>query len=145
MLGLLALATSAQRRQWLHPLGQLAVAYSPTLPLLGWYFWQKGTATAQPAQHYDENLWSWLRLEALHYSGSAEGTYRWLVATLLLVALAAAGAQLRRGAAVRPVLPWAGVVLLLVAAYVALPDEIAGGSIIRPRWGCSATWCCWGA
>ncbi|NML67344.1 hypothetical protein HHL22_19250 [Hymenobacter sp. RP-2-7] len=135
LLGLLALAAGWQQRQVLRALGQLAVAYAPTLPLLGWYFWHKGAATAQPAQQYGENLWSWVRLEALHYSGSAEGTYRWLVALLLLAALVAATGQLWRGAAIRPVLPWLGALLLLLVAYVALPDEIAGGSIIRPRWG----------
>ena len=135
LLGLLALAAGIQQRQLPRALGQLAVAYAPTLPLLGWYFWQKGAATAQPVQHYGANFWSWLRLEALHYSGSAEGTYRWLMAVLLLAALLAAGWQLRRGAAAGPVLPWLGALLPLIAAYVALPDEISGGSIIRPRWG----------
>ena len=138
LLGLLALAAPGGQRQWrvvAHQLGRLLLAYLPTLPLLGWYFWHKGTATSQPAQDYAANLWAWLRLEPIHYFGAAEGSYRWLVATLLAAALVAAGVQLRRGAAGWPVLPWAVAVLLLLGAYVALPDEISGGSVIRPRWG----------
>ena len=137
LLGLLTLAALGPQRQWWaapRQLVRLLLAYLPTLPLLGWYFWQKGTATSQPVQDYATNLWSWVRLEPIHYFSSAEGSYRWLVAALLGAALGAAGVRLWRGAAGWPVLPWVVATLLLLSAYVALPDTISGGSIIRPRW-----------
>ena len=58
------------------------------------------------------------------------------MAGLLTVAsLAAAGWALRRQVATWPLVPWALGLLLLLGAYVAMPDAIAGGSITRPRWG----------
>lgn len=136
LLGLLAVAGSGQR--WparLRELGVLLLAYLPTLPLLGWYFGQQGAAMRHPAEAYGENLWNWLRLEPIHYVGSAEGTYRWLVAGLLAAATGLAIRQVLRGKADPRISPWAVGALLLLAAYVALPDEVAGGSITRPRWG----------
>lgn len=137
LLGLLALATHRTHpRRRLTELGVLLLAHLPTLLLLGWYAAHKGTATSAPALSYGANLWEWFRLEPIHYFGSAEGSYRWLLAGLLTVAVGVAGARvLRRQAAAWPVLPWALGTLLLAAAYVALPDAIAGGSITRPRWG----------
>ncbi|OGX86555.1 hypothetical protein BEN47_12950 [Hymenobacter lapidarius] len=139
LLGLLAIfqsPTKAGFAAFLRRTGWLLLAYLPTLPLLGWYFWQKGTATSAPAQHYGENFADWLHLEPLAYFGSAEGTYRWLVAGLILLALAGASWQLlRRQVQLKAVLPWATGTLLLLLAYIILPDAISGGSIIRPRWG----------
>jgi hypothetical protein len=137
LLGLLAVVTN---RAWpgrlLTELGILLLTHLPTLLLLAWYAAHKGTATSQPALDYGANLWEWFRLEPIHYFGSAEATYRWLVAGLLTVAVAVAGLRLmRRQAAGWPVLPWALGVLLLLGAYMAMPDAIAGGSITRPRWG----------
>jgi hypothetical protein len=137
LLGLLALAANRARpTRLLTELGLLLLAHLPTLLLLGWYAVHKGTATSEPALSYSTNLWEWFRLEPIHYFGSAEGSYRWLLAGLLTVAVGVAGARvLRRQVAAWPVLPWALGLLLLVAAYVAMPDAIAGGSITRPRWG----------
>lgn len=135
----LGLLIAADRTRWAalkRELGVLLLAYLPTLPLLGWYFWHKGAATNQPAQHYTEHLWNWLRLEPLHYFGSAEGTYRWLLSGLLTLAIAATLRQVvQRKSSGWPLLPWALGTLLLLGAYVVLPDAVAGGSITRPRWG----------
>ena len=49
--------------------------------------------------------------------------------------LAAVGRVVRRQASGWPLLPWALGALLLLGAYIAMPDAIAGGSITRPRWG----------
>jgi len=136
LLGLLVVAGSRQR--WparLRELGFLLLAYLPSLPLMGWYIWQQGATTRNPAEHYGENLWNWLRLEPIHYAGSAEGTYRWLVAGLLAGATGLVLRQIPRGRASRQVGPWALGTLLLLTAYVIMPDEVAGGSITRPRWG----------
>ena len=137
LLGLLAVvANRAQPRRLLAELGILLLAHLPTLLLLAWYAAHKGTATDQPVLDYGTNLWEWFRLEPIRYLGSAEATYRWLVAGLLTVAsLAAAGRALRCQVAAAPLVPWALGLLLLLAAYVAMPDAIAGGSITRPRWG----------
>jgi hypothetical protein len=137
LLGLLAVvANRAHPRQLLAELGILLLAHLPTLLLLAWYAAHKGTATSQPALNYAANLWEWFRLEPIRYFGSAEATYRWLVAGLLTVAsLAAAGWALRRQVAAWSLAPWALGLLLLLVAYVAMPDAIAGGSITRPRWG----------
>jgi len=133
LLGLLLLSNSYDRgATLLREFGLLALAYLPTLPLMGWYFWHQGTTTSHPAEQYSANLWNWLRLEPIHWVGSAEGTYRWLVTGLLAGAL---GLALRRQASYRPMLPWAIGTLLLLGAYVALPDAVAGGSVTRPRWG----------
>lgn len=137
LLGLLALATyRAQPTRLLTELGILLLTHFPTLLLLAWYVAHKGTATSQPALSYGTNLWEWFRLEPIHYFGSAEATYRWLIAGLLTVGAGAVGKQLlRRPAAGWPVAPWALGLLLLLGAYVVMPDAIAGGSITRPRWG----------
>lgn len=117
-------------------LGILLLAYLPTLLLLAWYAVHKGTATSQPALDYGANLWDWLRLEPIRYFGSAETTYRWLVAGLLAGAAALVGSWVgRRQVSGWPVAPWVLGFLLLLAAYVVLPDAIASGSITRPRWG----------
>lgn len=137
LLGLLLLSTYYdQGAALLREFGLLALAYLPTLPLLGWYFWHQGTTTSHTSEQYGVNLWNWLRLEPIHWVGSAEGTYRWLVAGLLAGALGLAlWPMLRRRASYRPMLPWAIGTLLLLGAYVALPDAVAGGSVTRPRWG----------
>jgi hypothetical protein len=137
LLGLLLLSNYYDRgATLLREFGLLALAYLPTLPLMGWYFWHQGTTTSHPAEQYGANLWNWLRLEPIHWVGSAEGTYRWLVAGLLAGALGLAlRPMLRRQASYRPLLPWAIGTLLLLGAYVALPDAVAGGSVTRPRWG----------
>lgn len=137
LLGLLALSAAARQRSWVaagRELGVLLLAYLPTLPLLWWYFRVKGTAASAPPSNYAESFWSWLRLAPLHYFGSAEGSYRWMIAALFGLLGLAAGWQVRRGAASRLALPWLLAGLLLLGAYVALPDAIAGGSIIKPRW-----------
>jgi hypothetical protein len=137
LLGLLVLSRAMQRRSWAAAgsgLGTLLLAYLPTLPLLGWYFLLKGTATASPATDYASSLWEWLRLEPLHYFGSAEGSYRWMVAGLLALLGIIASRQVWRGAAGWPAAPWLVAGLLLLGAYVALPDAISGGSNIKPRW-----------
>lgn len=137
LLGLLAVvAYRAQPAQLLTELGILLLTHFPTLLLLAWYAAHKGTAIAQPALDYGTNLWEWFRLEPIHYFGSAEATYRWLLAGLLTVCVVATCAQvLRRQVAGWPLLPWALGVALLLGAYIAMPDAIAGGSITRPRWG----------
>lgn len=137
LLGLLAAATARPRWATLRrEFGVLLIVYLPTGLLLGWYFWHKGTAMSQPTQHYGENAWAWLRLEPIHYFGAAESTYRWLVAGMVTAAGGIGLRQLARYPARRPaVLPWALGLLLLLAAYVVLPDAVAGGSVTRPRWG----------
>ena len=137
LLGLLVLAANrAHLARLLTELGVLLLAHLPTLLLLAWYAAHKGTATGQPALDYGANLWEWFRLEPIRYFGSAEATYRWLIAGLLTAAVAAAGARVvRREVAGWPAVPWALGLLLLLGAYVAMPDAIAGGSITRPRWG----------
>jgi len=137
VLGLLAvIANRAQPPRLLTELGVLLLTHLPTLLLLAWYAAHKGTSTGQPALAYGTNLWEWFRLDPIHYSGSAEGTYRWLVAILLTMGLAACcGQVLRRRVAGWPFLPWALGTLLLLGACIAMPDAIAGGSITRPRWG----------
>jgi hypothetical protein len=75
-------------------------------------------------------------LEPIHYFGAAEGTYRWLLAALLAACVVAACTRVvRQQVSGWPLLPWALGALLLLGAYVAMPDAIAGGSITRPRWG----------
>lgn len=137
LLGLLALtAHRARPAQLLAELGILLLTHFPTLLLLAWYAAHKGTATSQPALAYGTNLWEWFRLEPIHYFGSAEASYRWLLAGLLTAAVGVAGRRiLRRPVTGWPVVAWGLGLLLLLGAYVALPDAIAGGSIIRPRWG----------
>lgn len=137
LLGLLAVvAGRARPARLLTELGILLLTHLPTLLLLAWYAARKGTATGQPALDYGINLWEWFRLEPIHYFGSAEGTYRWLLAAVLIGCIVAACARVvRRQASGWPLLPWALGFLLLLGAYVAMPDAIAGGSITRPRWG----------
>lgn len=137
LLGLLAVITNRARPARLcTELGILLLTHFPTLLLLAWYAAHKGTATGQPALDYGTNLWEWFRLEPIHYFGSAEASYRWLVAGLLTIfAVVACTRVIRREVAGWPVLPWVLGLLLLLGAYVAMPDAIAGGSITRPRWG----------
>ena len=140
LLGLLVVAQSQPGGlpTFFRRVGRLLLAYLPTLPLLCWYFWHKGTATSAPAQHYGENFWNWLHLEPIAYLGSAGGTYRWLVTGLLAVAVAGAVGQLirlKQQLLLVTILPWAVGTVLLLGAYVILPDAMSGGSIIRPRWG----------
>jgi len=137
LFGLLALVANWPRSARLFAeLGLLLLAHLPTLLLLAWYAAHKGTATGQPALDYGTNLWQWLRLDPIHFFGSAEGSYRWLVAGLLLVPTLVVGRQIaQRKITGWPTLPWAIGLLLLLGAYIAMPDAIAGGSIIRPRWG----------
>jgi hypothetical protein len=137
LLGLLAIvANRAQLARLLTELGILLLTHLPTLLLLAWYAAHKGTATGQPALAYGTNFWEWFRLEPIHYFGSAEGTYRWLLAALLTACVLATCARVvRRQVSGWPLLPWALGALLLLGAYVAMPDAIAGGSITRPRWG----------
>jgi hypothetical protein len=137
LLGLLAVvANRARPARLITELGILLLTHFPTLLLLAWYAAHKGTATGQPALDYGTNLWEWFRLEPIHYFGSAEGTYRWLLASLLTVCVGAVGGRvLRRQVAAWPLLPWVLGAVLLLGAYIAMPDAIAGGSITRPRWG----------
>jgi hypothetical protein len=137
LLGLLALVANwPQPTRLLTELSFILLAHLPTLLLLAWYAAHKGTATGQPVLDYGTNLWEWFRLDPIHFFGSAEGTYRWLVAGLLLVPSLVAGGQIMRQRVTGwPTLPWVIGLFLLVGAYVAMPDAIAGGSIIRPRWG----------
>lgn len=137
MLGLLSVADRPRWAALPRELGILLLAYLPTLPFMGWYFWQKGAVTGQSvAQPYAANLMDWLCLEPIRYFGSAEGTYRWIVVGLFAVAIILAIRRLvQQKAGVYAVLPWILGVGLLLAAYVALPDAVAGGSITRPRWG----------
>lgn len=137
LLGLLAVvAYRAQSARLFTELGILLLTHFPTLLLLAWYAAHKGTATGQPALDYGTNLWEWFRLEPIHYFGSAEGTYRWLLAALLTgCVVATCGRVVRRQVTGWPLLPWALGAALLLGAYLAMPDAIAGGSITRPRWG----------
>lgn len=144
LLGLLVLEQLAPKdatRPWLTragmQLGPVALAFLPTLPLLAWYFWRKGSEgsiTAPPLawHHY---LTDWLLLEPLRYMGSAEHTYRLLVAVLLASALGYAGWQHWRSRAVAPAWAWLVAGIVLMAGYLLVPDALAGGSIIRPRLG----------
>lgn len=137
LLGLLAVVTyRARPTQLLSELGILLLTHFPTLLLLAWYAAHKGLATSQPALDYTTNLWEWFRLEPIRYFGSAEASYRWLIAGLLTVFVGVVCTRvIRREVAGWPVLPWALGLVLLLAAYIAMPDAIAGGSITRPRWG----------
>jgi hypothetical protein len=137
LLGLQVVVIGRARLAHLLPeVGVLLLASLPTLLLLCWYAAHKGTETSQPALDYEENLWNWLRLEPIHYFGSAETTYRWLVAGILASALAFSLKQLAQRQVVdRKFLPWILGFLLLLGAYVVLPDAVAGGSVTRPRWG----------
>ena len=143
--------------------GAVALAYLPTLPLLGWYFWQKGTATDYPADSYRTNFAEWLRLAPLRHMTSdagfhaplganlttlrllagTEAIYLRLYALLLLGGLLYAAWRLLRRQAAGWVWAWWLAASLMVLAFVFLPDGISGGSVIRPRWGlfsCLSQW-----
>ena len=145
LLGLLVaeelLSNSAPNGTWwartAAQVGALALAFLPTLPLLGWYFWRKGSegnGAAAPLGwlRYATDL---MQLEPLRYMGPAERPFRLLVAMLLLLAVAHAAWQRLRGQAVAPVWAWLAGSGLLAMAYLLVPDALAGGSIIRPRLG----------
>lgn len=117
--------------------GALGLAFLPTLPLLGWYFWRKGSeGNSTPAPlgwlHYATDL---MQLDALRYMGPAERPFRLLVAVVLALALAYAVWQHLRGRQVAPAWAWLVGSGLLAVAYLLVPDALAGGSIIRPRLG----------
>jgi hypothetical protein len=137
LLGLLAIVTyRIQSRYLLTELGILLLAYFPTLLLLAWYVAHKGMAASGPPLDYGANFWGWFRLEPIHYFETTEDTYRWLITGLLTVAVIVVCVRvLWRKVDGWPVLPWALGLLLLVGAYIAMPDAIAGGSITQPRWG----------
>ncbi len=160
MLGLFVLEQALGRpRASLPELGRMlltvALAYLPTLPLLGWYFWNKGTETAQPAESFRHNLTDWIKLVPIrhmtasnpgyppfkltagywHYAVGAEASYRLLFAGLLSAALLFAAWQHLRRQSTSPAWAWLLGALFMVLAYVLLPDTISGGSVIQPRWG----------
>ncbi|MCC3154085.1 hypothetical protein Q3A66_14255 [Hymenobacter sp. BT770] len=117
--------------------GALLLAFLPTLPLLGWYFWRKGgEGNGAPAPlglaRYATDL---LELEPLRYMGPAERPYRVLVALVLLLALGYAARRHWRGRALAPAWGWAAGGGLLALGYLLVPDALAGGSVIRPRLG----------
>jgi hypothetical protein len=115
--------------------GALGLAFLPTLPLLGWYFWRKGSEdNGTPAPlgwlHYATDL---MQLDALRYMGPAERPSRLLVAVVL--ALAYAIWQHLRSRQLAPAWAWLVGSGLLAVVYLLIPDALAGGSIIRPRLG----------
>lgn len=143
VLGLLTLERAwttppGQRTQRLRTgLGVLLLACAPSLLLLGGYL-QQPVAEQQPegiTVGAGKLLHDWLVLEPLRFMGSAEGTYRGLLAGLLLSLVAYAAWQHQRGGALRPGAAWALAALLVLGGYVLLPDALLGGSILRPRLG----------
>ncbi len=118
-------------------LGAVGLAFLPTLPLLGWYFWRKGGEGNGPAAPlgWRRHAFDLLQLEPLRYMDPAELPFRLLVAASLLGVLAYAAWQHGRGRALAPVWAWLAGSGLLAAAYLVVPDALAGGSIIRPRLG----------
>ena len=115
----------------------LLLASAPSLLLLGWYLRHPTAEESVPSAHIATGklLQDWLALEPLRFMGSAEGTYRGLIATLLLGLVSYTVWCQLRGRRVASGLAWALGAGLLVLAYVLLPDALLGGSIIRPRLG----------
>lgn len=115
----------------------LLIACLPSLLLMGWYLSQPtveelvSVVSIGPGQL----LHDWVMLEPLRFMGSAEGTYRKLLATLLFGMVGYVGWCHARGRALAPGGALALAAGLLVLAYVLLPDALLGGSILRPRLG----------
>lgn len=160
MLGLFVLEQAiGTRRTSLPQTGRallaVALAYLPTLPLLGWYFWSKGTATAQPVISRRDNLKDWLSLAPIrHMTGNegshpyfhlnagtwyllpnTEASYLQLIGLVVSLALAYAAWRYARYQPNSRAWAWLLGAALMVLAYLILPDAISGGSVIRPRWG----------
>jgi hypothetical protein len=131
-------------RSLLRSLGILFLAYLPTLPLLGWYFWQKGTASSQAAGSISQTLWAWVTLDPIHIMQSAEGTYRRILAVVLFGLVLYSGWKHLQRRRVAPAWGWVVVSLLLVLAYINMPDSVAGGGVIRPRLGLLSYLCLFG-
>ena len=147
VLGLMVLEralvlTASGRRTWsggrlVDGLASLALACFPTLPLLIWYLWHQQPEADAPTVAATLNTWQrlndWLLLEPLRFMGSAEATYRLILAVLLGGLLGYAGWQHLRRQAVAVAGAWAVAIIGLAVAYIWMPDAITGGSIVRPR------------
>jgi hypothetical protein len=146
LLGLFVLerawsADAADRgRQLRTGLLSLLLASIPSLLLLGWYFLAKqepmeSIGSSAPQAPVGKLIHDWFLLEPLRFMGSAEGSYRLVLAFLLFGLVGYAVWRHTK----RQTMP-AGKSLvaasgLLVVAYALLPDALAGGSIVRPRLG----------
>jgi hypothetical protein len=129
--------SDGQFSRLLRELGTLLAAFAPTLGLLGWYLLRQGATGPAPPAATDvgAHVVDWVLLEPLRIMGTAEGTYRGLVAGLLGGLLLYALVQHLGRRAVARAGAWALAVGGLAGAYVAMPDAMAGGSIVPPRLG----------